>query len=133
MDYRKTGYYFLLVILIIGQLFGSTLTQYIIYDIYFNQIFVHEAYQILLLPMVFYAVLSFVFALLLDLVLNLKVIHTKFVLLGLLFPFTLIYQSDNVAYSVVASLVAIISLVYWYFFTFYWKKRQNTNEIFDEK
>jgi hypothetical protein len=129
MDYKKTGYYFLLVILIIGQLFGSTLTQYIIYDIYFNQIYWHEAYQILLLPMVFYAVLSFVFALLLDLILNQKVIHTKFVLVGAVFPVTLIYQADNVAYSVIASLIAIISLVYWYFFTFYWKKKKSNETV----
>lgn len=122
MDYKKTGYYFLLAVLIIGQLFGFILTEYIIYDIYFNQIYLHETYQILLLPMVFYSVLSFVLAILLDFILNLKVVQTKFILLGLLFPITLIYKADNVAYAVIVSLVAFVSLSYWYFFTFYWKK-----------
>lgn len=123
MDYKTTGYYFLLVVLFIGQLFGFVLTQYILYDIYFNQIHHHEAYQILLLPMVFYSVLGFGFAILLDLMLQLKVMHTKFILLGLLFPITLIYLADNVTYAVVTSLVSFLSLAYWYFFTFYWKKR----------
>lgn len=133
MDYKKTGYYIFLVALIIGQLFGFILTEYIIYDIYFNQIYLHETYQLLLLPMVFYSVVSFVFAMLLDFVLNLKVVQTKFILLGILFPVTLIYQANNVVYSIIVSLVAFVSLAYWYFFTFYWKKRKNTSEGIDEK
>ena len=124
MDHKKTGYFFLLVILFIGQLFGFVLAQYILYDIYFNQIYSHEIYQLLLLPMVLYSIIGFFFAIVLDLILNQKVLQTKVVLLGLLFPITLIYEAGNIPYAVIASLVSFLSLAYWYFFTFYWKKRR---------
>jgi hypothetical protein len=123
MDYKKAVYYFLLFVLILGQFVCFILTQYILYDTYFNQIHWNQAYQLLLLPMVFYSALSFIFTLFLDLILNFKEIVTKLSLIGLIFPILMIHNPDNVRQVVIVSVISFISIFYWYFFTFYWKKR----------
>jgi len=121
MDYKKVIYYSILTIFLLANLFCFFTQQWTIYDTFLNRINYDSNWQWATLSIAIASFLDACMLFVLEYTLNKDERKTKIIITCQLFPFATIF-TDSVIFAVSTGLISFISLIYWYFFTFYWKK-----------
>lgn len=126
MDYKKVTYYSVLKIFLMANLFCFFTQQFAIYDSYLSRYYYDPNWGWSIFAITFITILLFVFSWLLEMILNKDEQTSKIIILGNLTPLILWFDMENQFLAVFTGVISFITVSYWYFFTFYWKKKQKS-------